>query len=187
MKTPANNTFNNMLPSILMVFIISVMSIYGVYAQNGTDLIPISTGRLQPGFNGGVGPVVSGSADYSKMPSKAQKFLAKHCDGHAVVRCEKNYSTGAFSISLADGIDIDFDAKGNLISIVAPANYSLSPTLLKAIVPGKLYNLLVNNGFKSSIESISRSKAGYRMSTADPVFEEVCYDTSGVLTLIVER
>lgn len=104
-----------------------------------------------------------------------------------MVRCEKNYISGSFSLSLADGIDMDFDAKGNLTSISAPANYSLSPTLLKAIVPGKLYNLLVHNGFKSSIESVSRSKNGYRLYTADPVFEEVCYDSSGVLTLIVDR
>ena len=99
-----------------------------------------------------------------------------------MVRCEKNYISGTFSLSLADGIDMEFDAKGNLTSISAPANYSLSPTLLKAIVPGKLYNLLVHNGFKSSIESVSRSKNGYRLYTADPVFEEVCYDSSGVLT-----
>lgn len=172
------------IQAVIAGAIMSVVSITGAFAQAGSDVMPRG---ISPTFYTGVGPAIAGSADYSKIPSKAKKFLEKHCDGHAVVRCEKNYISGSFSLSLADGIDMDFDAKGNLTSISAPANYSLSPTLLKAIVPGKLYNLLVHNGFKSSIESVSRSKNGYRLYTADPVFEEVCYDSSGVLTLIVDR
>lgn len=136
---------------------------------------------------GGVGPVVSGSVDYNSIPSKARKFLQKHCDGHAVVKCEKEYTTGNFSIALADGIDMQFDAKGNLTEITAPDNYSLSPALLKAVVPGKLYNLLDHNGFKSCVEAVHHDKAGYRMEVADPVFDQVCYDPSGVLTLIVDK
>ncbi len=140
-----------------------------------------------PGDFAGIGPVVSGSIDFSKIPDKARKFLQKHCDGHAIVRCDKTYSTGEVNIALADGIDMKFDRKGNLIDIEAPANYSLAPGLLKAVVPGKLYHLLDHNGFLSSVEAVSRDNKDYNLEVSDPVFSRVCYDGSGVLTMIVDR
>lgn len=141
---------------------------------------------VPPGYTG-VGPVVAGSVDYSSIPSKARKFLEKHCDGHAVVRCQKEYTSGDFELELADGIEMEFDSKGNIVEIEAPDNYSLSPALLKAVVPGKLYNLLDHNGFKSCVEAVHHDNKGYRLDVADPVFDQVCYDPSGVLTLIVDK
>lgn len=141
---------------------------------------------VPPGFTG-VGPVVSGSVDFDAIPNKARKFLQKHCDGHAVVSCQKVYTSGDFTLELADGIKMEFDSKGNLIDIEAPENYSLSPTLLKAVVPGKLFNLLDHNGFKSCVEAVHHDSKGYRLEVADPVFDQVCYDPSGVLTLIVDK
>ena len=90
-------------------------------------------------------------------------------------------------IALADGIEMEFDAKGNLVDISAPENYSLAPTLLRAVIPGKLYNLLDHNGFRSSIEGVCHDKSGYSLRVADPVFDQVRYDPSGVLTLIVDK
>ena len=83
---------------------------------------------------------------------------------------------------------MEFDAKGDLRDIEAPDGYSLSPTLLRAVVPGKLYNLLVNNGFSESVESVKHQTRGYRIGISDPVFDQVVYDNnSGVLTLVVEK
>lgn len=142
--------------------------------------------QVPPGYMG-IGPVVSGSVDYSKVPEKARKFLSKHCDGHAVVLCEKSFLKNTYDVGLADGIVMRFNAKGDLIHIKAPANYTLSPALLKAVVPGKLYHLLNHNGFDSAIESVDRLKGGYSLEVADPVFEKVLYGNSGVLTLVVEK
>lgn len=133
----------------------------------------------------GVGPVVSGSVDYAALPSKARKFLEKHCDGHAVVKCEKKFTSGEFEIQLADGIEFEFDAKGNVIETEAPEGYSLSSPLLKAVVPGKLYQLLIHNGFEQSVEAVHRDRSGYRIDVSDPVFKAVAFDPSGVLTLVV--
>lgn len=145
-----------------------------------------SVSDVPPSYTG-VGPVVSGSVDFASIPSNARKFLQKHCDGHAVVKCEKQYTSGNYEIELADGIEMEFDSKGKIVEIEAPDNYSLSPTLLKAVVPGKLYNLLDHNGFSECVESVHHDSAGYRLEVADPVFEQVCYDSAGVLTLIVDR
>ncbi len=133
----------------------------------------------------GVGPVVSGSVDYDALPSKARKFLEKHCDGHAVVKCEKEFTSGEFEIQLADGIEFEFDSKGNVIETEAPEGYSLSSPLLKAVVPGKLYRLLIHNGFEQSVEAVHRDRSGYRIDVSDPVFKAVAFDPSGVLTLVV--
>ena len=179
---------SRLLPMAVSGMIMMMSAAFGASAQGVREYIAPRTSLpdVPPGFTG-VGPVVSGSVDYSSIPSKAKKFLQKHCDGHAVVRCEKKYTSGDYVLGLADGIDMEFDAKGKLLEISAPDNYSLSPTLLKAVVPGKLYHLLDHNGFKSSVGSVSHDNAGYRLGISDPVFSEVCYDSSGVLTLIVDR
>lgn len=133
----------------------------------------------------GVGPVVSGTVDYQALPSKARKFLEKYCDGHAVVKCQKFFTSGEYKIQLADGIEFEFDAKGNVIETDAPDGYSLSSPLLKAVVPGKLYRLLIHNGFEQSVEAVHRDRSGYRIDVSDPVFKAVAFDPSGVLTLVV--
>lgn len=138
-----------------------------------------------PGGFTAVGPVVSGSVDYKALPSKARKFLEKNCDGHAVVKCNKTYTSGEYDIQLADGLEFEFDAKGNVIDTEAPEGYSLSQPLLKAVVPGKLYNLLIHNGFQKSVEAVHRDRSGYHIDVSDPVFKAVTFDPSGVLTLVV--
>lgn len=181
-------TTHRLLPAVIAGVMMIAAAASAAVAQTPCEYIAPRTAspEVPPGYTG-VGPVISGSLDFSKIPEKARKFLQKHCDGHAVVKCEKEYASGEISLALADGIDMKFDAKGNLIDIKAPANYSLAPTLLKAVVPGKLYNLLDHNGFNSSVESVSRERGGYRLEISDPVFDEVCYDRSGVLTLVVEK
>ena len=59
----------------------------------------------------GVGPVVSGSVDYSNQPGKARKFLERYCDGHAIVRCDKTYASSTYTVGLANGILMTFDSK----------------------------------------------------------------------------
>ena len=59
----------------------------------------------------GWGRVVSGGVDYEALPSKARKFLQKYCDGHAITRCEKEFTSGDFNLMLADGIEMVFDSR----------------------------------------------------------------------------
>lgn len=135
----------------------------------------------------GIGPVVAGSVTYRDLPSKAQKFLERNCDGHAVVKLDKQYASGSYNLLLADGIDINFDAKGNVMAIEAPEGYCLAPNLLKAVIPGKLFHLLDHNGFKESVSAMHRDRAGYRLDIADPVFDQISYQTSGILTMIAQK
>lgn len=147
---------------------------------------PSAAMQVPPGYTG-IGPVEQGSVLFDNIPAKSRKFLQKNCDGHAIVKCEKQFASGDYEISLADGIDMEFDAKGNMTEIETPDGYSLSPQLLRAVVPGKLYRLLEHNGFEQSVEAVHRDRAGYRLAISDPVFDTVCYDSSGVLTLVVDK
>lgn len=147
---------------------------------------PQQMAAFQPGFTG-VGPVVSGSVDYKALPNKARKFLEKYCDGHAVVKCEKKFTSGEYDVTLADGIEFEFDHKGNVIETEAPEGDSLALPLLKAVIPGKLYNLLIHNGFQNSVEGVHRNRSGYTIDVSDPVFKAVTFEPSGVLTLVVNE
>ncbi len=77
---------------ILSTIVIAVLATMAATAQDMREYIAprASVPEVPQGYTG-VGPVVSGSVDYSSIPSKARKFLQKHCDGHAVVKCEKQY------------------------------------------------------------------------------------------------
>lgn len=154
--------------------------------DEATAAPPAAMPETPMGFTG-VGPVISGSVSYDDMPSKARKFLERHCDGHAVVRLDKEFASGNYNVRLADGIDLGFNSKGNITEIEAPEGYCLAPTLLKAVVPGKLYQLLDHNGFSESVSAVHHDRMGYRLDIADPVFDQVCYDPSGVLTMIVDK
>ena len=175
-----------MLLGAAVVFSVAQTAMAAADAEADKAPSVVPGAQVPPGYTG-IGPVVQGSVDFESIPGKSRKFLQKNCDGHAIVKCEKQFSTGDYEISLADGIDMEFDAKGNMVDIEAPDGYSLSPQLLRAVVPGKLFRLLEHNGFQQSVESVHHDRAGYRLAISDPVFDTVCYDSSGVLTLVVEK
>lgn len=63
---------------------------------------------------------MAGSVDYSKLPSKARKFLERYCDGHAIVRCDKTYASSTYTVGLANGILMTFDSKVRLPTSLLP-------------------------------------------------------------------
>lgn len=132
----------------------------------------------------GVGPVEAGSVTFDQLPSKTRKFLRKHCNGRAVVRCDKVFTTGQYNLELADGIRFEFDKKGNVIETVAPEGYSLARPLLRAVVPGKFYHLLIHNGLDQCVDRMEHTADKYRVDVDDPVFSSVLYGKDGVLTLV---
>ena len=146
-RRTAERALDTLRMLLLLPLIASASIAFAAGEAEAYDLHPAAPlgAGIPPGYTG-IGPVEQGSVDYESIPARSRKFLQKNCDGHAIVRCDKLFSSGKYSISLADGINMDFDAKGNIVSIQAPDGYSLSPTLLRAVVPGKLFRLLEHNG-----------------------------------------
>lgn len=135
----------------------------------------------------GVGPVVSASKPVENLPSKAKKFLKKHFHDVAVVTSEVDYPSQDFDIILANGVEIEFSSKGELIEIEAPDNYNLNESVVKAILPRSTYDDLRDRGMANMVESIKHDRYGYKVELNDRVYDEVRYDEDGQLVAFYEE
>lgn len=139
---------------------------------------PINTG-------GNPGIVMAGSQNYSQLPEKARHFIEKHFKDVGVRSCEKYFAKGKYEVELANGIDIDFDSKGNVIEVDAPGNTMLSTEVVKELLPSKAYDRLVKDGFGSMVESVefNRGKV-YEVELNVPSPDTYVFDINGVFLAI---
>ncbi|MBD5353813.1 MAG: hypothetical protein HDR85_02750 [Bacteroides sp.] len=112
---------------------------------------PISTGTA-PGI------VLSGSANYSQLPKKAQAFIEKHFKGVGLRACEKYFAKGKYEVELNNGIDLEFNTKGELTEIDAPDNTLLPVAVVKEVMPRKAYERLEKDGLTGAVESIELNR-----------------------------
>lgn len=115
--------------------------------------------EAQAQFNGG-GPGIAmvGSADISQLPDNAKSFINKHFKDIAIRTCEKYFAKGKYEVELVNGIDLDFNMKGEIIEIDAPENSVLSPSVVKDILPHKAYSRLEKDGYINLVESVEFKK-----------------------------
>ncbi len=123
-------------------------------------------------FNGG-GPGIAmvGSADISQLPDKAKSFIKKHFKDVSVRTCEKFFAKGKYEVELVNGVDLDFNLKGEIIEVDAPDNSVLSPSVIKDILPHKAYARLEKDGYINSVESVEFKKGKayeVELKIADP-------------------
>lgn len=139
-----------------------------------------------PVINGGnPGIVMAGSQKYTQLPEKAKKFIEKHFKDIAVRSCEKYFAKGKYEVELVNGMDLDFDAKGNILEIDAPTKTVLPVPVVKDILPSKAYDRLVKDGLNTMVESIEfkRGKAyEVELNTAGP--DTYIFDINGVFIAI---
>lgn len=100
------------------------------------------------------GIVMAGSTDAASLPDGAKKFLDKHFKGVAVKECEKEYVSGEFEVKLVGGVEVDFNARGEVVEIDAPDRGVLPTEVVKDVVPHKTYKHLQENGLASKVESV---------------------------------
>lgn len=117
------------------------------------------TAQAEPQINNGMpGIVMAGSQNYNKIPEKARKFVDKHFKGTAVSKCEQYFAKGQYEVELANGVDIDFNRKGEVLEIDAPDNTSLAQSVVKDLLHHGAYNRLVKDGYANKVESIEFRK-----------------------------
>ncbi|MDE7145216.1 MAG: hypothetical protein K2O30_03590, partial [Duncaniella sp.] len=86
----------------------SVMAmIFGVFASNAQTQNAIAR-DTNPGV------VMAGSQNYSQLPGKARHFIEKHFKDVGVAKCEKFFARGEYEVELVNGIDIEFNLKGDI-------------------------------------------------------------------------
>ena len=108
--------------------------------------------------NGMPGIVMAGSQNYSKVPEKARKFVDKHFKGIGVSKCEQYFAKGKYEVELANGTDIEFSNRGDVLEIDAPDNSYLAPAVVKELLHHGAYSHLEKRGLVGKVESIEFRK-----------------------------
>lgn len=113
-----------------------------------------------PKLNGGPGIVLVGSQNTVDLPKEAQKFINKHFKGIEVAKCDRFFAQGKYEVELANGVDIEFNSKGNVMEVDAPDGALLPASLVKDLLPHKAYHRLLDAGYANLVESIEFSRRG---------------------------
>lgn len=100
------------------------------------------------------GIVLAGSQNAANLPEKAKKFIDKHFKGIAVEKCEQYFAKGKYEVELVNGVDIEFNTKGDVIEVDAPDNAYLAPALAKELLHDSAFARLEKDGLIGKVESI---------------------------------
>lgn len=137
------------------------MKTKGILAAMAALTIACAPGAFEvqaQNYGGGPGIVMSGSADVSKLPDKAKSFINKHFKDVAVRTCERYYAKDKYEVELVNGVDFEFNSKGEIVEIDTPGNTVLAQSVVKDILPHKAYARLENDGMIGNVESIEFKK-----------------------------
>lgn len=129
----------------------------------------------------GIGPVIAGSVDISRVPRKAQDFLKHHFKEYAVVQCEKEFDDNTYELELSNGIDVEFDAGGDWREVEAGRSRVLAPNVVKKLVPDKTYKELLSRNVASRVESVKRYSDGYKVEIKNAKYDDYRFARDGKL------
>lgn len=136
-------------------------------------------------YGGNPGIVMAGSADYSQLPKKAQAFIEKHFKNVGVRTCEKYYAKGKYEVELQNGVDLEFNTKGELIEVDAPDNSLLPIAVVKDVMPRKAYDRLEKDGYIGNVESIELNRGKvYEVELNIPGPDTYVFDINGLFLAI---
>lgn len=112
------------------------------------------------------------------MPKKAQKTVERI--GASVTKCDREFMTGKYEVTLSNGIEIEFTSKGEIDEIEAPDNTVLGNDIIKEIVPGHLYDNLKEMKALELVTSIEATRLGYKVDFAGTM-DEAYFNAKGDL------
>lgn len=126
------------------------------------------------------GIVMAGTQNYSQLPDKAKHFISKHFKNVGVAKCEKFFAKGQYEVELVNGVDIEFNLKGEVTEIDAPGNTFLPVAVVKDVMPHKSYNRLEKDGLTAKVESIEFKKGkAYEVEVGIPAPDTFIFDIDG--------
>ncbi len=110
-------------------------------------------------LNGGnPGIVMSGSQNYESIPAEAKRFIDRHFKDVGISKCEQYFAKGKYEVELSNGVDIEFNTKGDVTEIDAPDNAFLAPSVVKDLLHRSAYSHLEKDGLEAKVESIEFKK-----------------------------
>lgn len=145
-----------------------------------------TSAKAEPQINNGMpGIVMAGSQNYKNLPEKARKFVEKHFKGLTVSKCEQYFAKGKYEVELSNGVDIDFNQKGEVMEIDAPDNTYLAPSVVKDLLHRGAYKRLEKDGLANSVESIEfRKGKAVEVEVGVPGPDTYIFDLNGALIAI---
>lgn len=132
-----------------------------------------------PIIEGGVGPAISGSVEYTQIPLEARKFIDRHFKGLTVTEAEREFADGTYDIELSDGTDIEFNSKGEWTEVDAPEGRLLSDKLLRHLLPDRARRDLGRYKVYDKVEAVKRTSSGYTVELRGMKVDEYLFDHSG--------
>lgn len=153
--------------------IIAMICMFGITSNAQKRDVPI--------LNYGVGPVIAGSIEASALPDSARKFINEHFAGVPIVKCQKEFSSSEYDVEFSDGVEIEFNAKGDWIEIESGNFSTLKPLIIKAVIPATAYLWLEEQKVTNLVESIKHGKSGYKVELEGVEFDDYRFNETGKL------
>lgn len=114
-----------------------------------------------PIYYQGVGPAVAGTVSLDRLPRESRDFLSHHFHDSVVERVMQEYSGArGYEVSLADGTDIEFDARGDWTEVDGGDGLVLPEHLLRDLLPERARHTLEKRGVVTAVETVKRSPKG---------------------------
>ena len=128
-----------------------------------------------------VGPVLDGSVSPKELPAPALAFIEENFPNADIATCTRDYSDGEFDVDLTDGTDLEFDHQGNWIEVEAGQMRRLSAMLVKKLIPANAYKELERRKMTTEVESVKRSKDGFKVELREVKYADYRFSSDGRL------
>ncbi len=111
------------------------------------------------------------------LPSSAKVFLNKHFDGVEVTSIEQDEFSRDYAVHLENGVEINFERKGNWEEIKVKKN--LFPESILQTLPREMEGYIKANYSDQFIRKIERKGYGFRVSLNKPNNVELMFTKQG--------
>lgn len=146
------------MKKFFLLLALSLATHAALMAQNN---IPQPTEAERLAMMQGIGPAISGSVNYDKLPEKARKFIQDYFSDQQIVKLEKDYAPERYVVKFKNGTEAEFDTKGLPVEVETDKGSTLGTGVLKEMLPEPAFVYLVEQGLINSVEKIEHSGRKY--------------------------
>ena len=131
---------------------------------------------------GGVGPVISGSESYSRLPQKARELIETAFVAYGMpVTVEQEFADNTYEVEFAEGTEIEFNGKGDWTEVDAPGNRTIPISIVKSLLPERALKELLKKKQAENVETIKHSGKGYKVELREVEYDNLRFTGDGRL------
>lgn len=136
-------------------------------------LLPVSAAAQSQSYGNMPGIAVAGSTSQANLPELAKEFINKHYKNVSISKVEREFLDNSYEVELANGVEIDFNAAGELTSIdTSDEGAPLSEKVVKDILPHKAYKELKKLQQEKNVDEIEFNQGHLYEVSARSVHED---------------